>query len=382
MRLVKANLYRFSKDFLFGFLSPQTRRKRTESLILRLQFEGGIEGYGESAPRAYVTGETPIRVEALMRRIFLPFLFSREIRNIADIRQGLDALEERCRLENEGPYLSALGAVDLALLDALGKQKKAPLSRLLGAASRPAEPNSIAVPILSREKIRKLHALLPPDQFKYAKILMGDDDRENRDRIALIRSLFGEGVEIRIEVNGKWDLERAVSQLERLRGLGIQAVEQPLPRGDLEGLKKLRERISLPIILDESICATSDAEQAFRLGVCDMINIKISKCGGLMRSVQLADWARARDIPFQLGSHVGETDILLNAGKHFAAASPDLVYYEGGTALLYKWVKAGLESRPGQGEENRLIPGLGLASGWEKDFQTHSTLIFECQPPQ
>ena len=378
MRVVRARLYQFEKEFAFGFHSAHTIRKQTETLILQLQFNNGLEGYGESAPRAYVTGETLSDVKNIIRHAFSPLLFSNEISNINDVKGLIDQLEAHCH--NSGIYQinSALGALDMALLDALGKLEDVPVSHFLGPILSHKRPDSISVPLLSAEIIETLFQRLPKARFRRVKVLMGDQELENIERAKLVRSLFGKNVEIRVEANGQWEFEQAVSNLENLKKLSIEAAEQPLPKEDLDGLEKLRKAVTLPIIADESVCTLSDAKKIIEKKACDIINIKISKCGGLLRSKQIADMAQARKIGCQLGAHVGETDILIKAGEHFASTSQDLAYFEGGFSFLFD---ASLMEGPSKRKEkNDSNCGLGIDSKWKKSIKPHCTLHDEITP--
>jgi muconate cycloisomerase len=73
----------------------------------------------------------------------------------------------------------------------------------------------------------------------------------------------------------------------------------------------------------------TDAEQAVRHGTCDLFNIRVSKCGGFIPSLRLAQFARQHGLGYQLGCQVGETSILSAAGRHFACSVRDLRYLEG-----------------------------------------------------
>ena len=74
----------------------------------------------------------------------------------------------------------------------------------------------------------------------------------------------------------------------------------------------------MPIMLDESLCGMVDAEEAIAGGLCDLFNIRLSKCGGFIPSLRLVQVARRHGLGCQLGCQVGETAILSAAGRHFA----------------------------------------------------------------
>src|SRR5205814_7660709 len=82
--------------------------------------------------------------------------------------------------------------------------------------------------------------------------------------------------------------------------------------------------------LDESLCSLVDAERAAERGTCDLFNLRLSKCGGFIPALRLAQFARRHGrLGYQLGCQVGETAVLSAAGRHFAASVADLRYVEG-----------------------------------------------------
>ena len=164
-------------------------------------------------------------------------------------------------------------------------------------------------------------------------------------------------MELRIEVNGKWSFEQAVTHVRELERFGISAVEQPLPAHDIEGLRRFREQTGVRVIADESLCTLSDAKGLIDSRACDILNIKVSKCGGLLRSKAIADFALSAQVPCQLGAHVGETEILSAAGRHFAATT-HLLWVDGGYSFLLFGGRDAEKSGPKK--EKPFGPGLGL----------------------
>jgi muconate cycloisomerase len=82
-------------------------------------------------------------------------------------------------------------------------------------------------------------------------------------------------------------------------------------------------------MLDESLCSMIDAEHAEENDTCDLFNLRLSKCGGFLASLRLAQHAKRHQLGYQLGCQIGETAILSAAGRHFAASVKDLRYIEG-----------------------------------------------------
>ncbi len=336
MKINRITVFQCDTPFKNAFHSPHLLRLSAESIIIHIQFDNDITGYGESAPRLYVTGETTASVAVLMRDHFSRLLLGQEIASVNDIERTLCSLEDECRKNDIAAYLSALGAVDIALLNALGKSLNISVSALLGPVVRDAITYTLPIPILPAHVIRELPRYLAGIEFSSIKVLMEESVTRNRERIELVRAIFGTDTQISIEANGKWTRAQAMENLNRLKEFDIVAVEQPVSSGDLEGLKKIRESTGIPVIVDESMCTLSDAQLLINSGACDMLNIKVSKCGGLLKSKSIADFALSRGVDFQLGAHVGETNILNRAGQALALVSPNIAHFEGFSSFLFE----------------------------------------------
>jgi len=154
--------------------------------------------------------------------------------------------------------------------------------------------------------------------------------------IAALRELFGPDVSIRVDANAAWQPEQALEILTAMAEHGVASCEEPLGRTHLETLSDLASQSPIPIMVDESLCTLADAAHLASTGGCHLFNVRVSKCGGLHRSLQFIDVARKHNMRFQIGSHVGETSILAAAGRHLAASLSDLAFLEGsyGTILL------------------------------------------------
>ena len=102
-----------------------------------------------------------------------------------------------------------------------------------------------------------------------------------------------------------------------------------MPHAEVGALAELRRQVRVPVMLDESLCGPLDAERAVAAGTCDLFNLRLSKCGGFIPSLRLAQLAKRHGLGYQLGCQVGETALLSAAGRHFAASVTGLRYREG-----------------------------------------------------
>jgi muconate cycloisomerase len=124
-------------------------------------------------------------------------------------------------------------------------------------------------------------------------------------------------------------VDNVVQRVEAIRPFGISCIEQPCPHSQLAALADVRRQLGVPVMIDESLTSRFDAERAISLGACDLFNIRLSKCGGFLRSLELAALAHANGLGYQFGCHPGETGILSAAGRHWATSVAGITYWEG-----------------------------------------------------
>ncbi|HET7186584.1 MAG TPA: enolase C-terminal domain-like protein, partial [Gemmatimonadaceae bacterium] len=120
---------------------------------------------------------------------------------------------------------------------------------------------------------------------------------------------------LRVDANAAWTAKRAIRIIPLLEELGVEFVEQPLPPEDLEGMRFVRERSSLPIVADESCLVAADIPKL--AGVVDGINIKLAKCGGLREALRMIATARAHGMLVMAGCMI-ESSLGITAAAHFA----------------------------------------------------------------
>jgi muconate cycloisomerase len=136
-------------------------------------------------------------------------------------------------------------------------------------------------------------------------------------------------MDLRLDANEAWQADDLPRKLEPLLRNRISCIEQPVPHHQLESLAEVRRQQAVPIMLDESLTSLQDAQRAIALDACDLFNIRLSKCGGFLASLELAALAHVSGVGYQLGCHPGETGILSAAGRHWAASVRGIRYLEG-----------------------------------------------------
>ncbi|MSQ96210.1 MAG: dipeptide epimerase [Gemmataceae bacterium] len=312
-------------------------RTETDNLLVRVVLDDGTEGFGEGVPREYVTGETIDSALALLKQSTLAEqleewpTFHAALTSIEKLRLAPIADDDRGCKGN-----AARCALELALLDAFGKHFNHPVSDVtkLMAHDDLFEPKdyvrySTAITSAEGFKARFAAWKMWIYGFKQLKIKVGIDGQDDVDRVGAIRRRVGRKMDIRIDANEAWTPDNVRQRILELKPFNISCVEQPVPHEQVAMLRDVRPDVGVPIMLDESLCSMVDAERAEDGETCDLFNLRLSKCGGFIASLRLAQHAKRHGLGYQLGCQVGETAILSAAGRHFAASVKDIRYTEG-----------------------------------------------------
>lgn len=311
-------------------------RTETDNILVRCVLEDGTVGHGEGVPREYVTGETIDSALDLLARSDLPA----QLEPCGSFAEAV-AMAERLRLapvpgdDRECQGNAARCAVELAILDAYGRHFHQPLSAVTQMlAPELYEPRdwvrySGAIMSTRGFKLRVVSWMMWIYRFRQLKVKVGMEGYDDASRLRVIRGRVGKKMDLRVDANEAWKPGEAAQKIRELEPFGITSVEQPVRHEDVAFLAAVREVIKTPIMLDESLCSMIDGKRAITDSTCDLFNLRLSKCGGFIPSLRLAQLARNNGLGYQLGCQVGETAVLSAAGRHFASSVKDIRYLEG-----------------------------------------------------
>ena len=364
MKVVRCEIWEVDLPFKVTFKHSLKERSTSDSIFVRMQSDTGEVGWGESLPREYVTGETATVAVETIRGAFAPALLNRYVATWEEALEVAEGLEREVRAGQPGlpdRIGAARCAAELAFLDLAGRCFRRSVSEIFGHRKREWVEYSGVIGADAKWKTVKTALKMRLGGLRYVKVKVGG--RDDREKLKRIRAWIGSRMDIRIDANAAWTVSQAIGNLMALRQYDISCVEQPVGAGDLDGLREITAAVTTPIMVDESFCTLADAKRLVAADACDYFNIRLSKCGGLFASLDLAMFARNHDKGCQLGCQVGETAILSAAGRHFALGVAGLKYVEGsfGTHLLERDVarqdmtfRRGGVGRPVAG------PGLGV----------------------
>ena len=146
----------------------------------------------------------------------------------------------------------------------------------------------------------------------------------------------------RIDANCGWTAEETIANSFKLKELGVEFLEQPLPAGDIDGAKKVFKNSALPIIADESCIVESDVEKC--VGLFHGINVKLSKCGGLTPGKRMLEKAKTLGLKTMVGC-MTESTVGISAIAHLL---PLLDYVDmDGSLLLKEDIATGISIKDG-----------------------------------
>jgi L-alanine-DL-glutamate epimerase-like enolase superfamily enzyme len=240
------------------------------------------EGIGEAAPSAYYGENAETVIECL-----------EQVKDqINDDPFQIEAILSNLDKKISGNY-SVKAAIDMALYDLVGKRLNLPVYKLLGLDGKIPLVTSYSIgidtPEKMKEKTREAKGCL------VYKVKMGVEN--DVEMVKAVREVTN--ARIRVDANAGWSVEEAFDKIDQLKKYQIEFVEQPIDPKDKAGLKKIKERAGIPIIIDEHLMTSKDIP-AFA-GLCDGINIKLAKCGGIREATRMIYVARALGLKVMLG---------------------------------------------------------------------------------
>jgi L-alanine-DL-glutamate epimerase-like enolase superfamily enzyme len=304
----------FPQTFRFGTVD----RRVSSNVLIRIDTDEGITGWGEACPVPAFSGETQESVVALVER------------RIRDGIVGLDPLAPPQIVRRLEPLLFGcpftLAAVDMALWDVMGKAVDLPVSTLLGGRYRETLPVHGSVGIDAPEAMVEVALTQREQGYRATKLYAGRDPLDvDLRRVAAVRAALGPAVEFILDVNGLWDAGTCLRALPALDRLGVRLLEQPLPAWDEPGLAEVTRTAAIDVVADEAVVNAYDVARVGRNRTARVINLGVSRLGGLTRARECAVVAAASSLRVLVGS-VLELGVATAAGMHLAASLPSLVF--------------------------------------------------------
>jgi L-alanine-DL-glutamate epimerase-like enolase superfamily enzyme len=299
-----------------AIVSAAGKHPESHYLIVSIHTDDGRTGQGEATVVPGWSGESQTGARDFIRQLLSPLLIGKDPLHIQALADSMD----RTLIGN--PFAKA--AIEMALVDLAAKILEVPAHILLGGPRRPPEiPLKFSIGAFSTSEAARVARHAATIGLKAAKVKVGLDVAGDIARVEAVRQAVGNDFRVAVDANSGWTESDAVRALPCLEKLGVNALEQPLRRGDFRGCARLRKRTSIPIMLDESVFTRQDALEAIKAEACDLISIYPGKNGGILRSLEIAQMSAAAGLQCTIGSNL-EMDLGTAAMLHLAIAVPAL----------------------------------------------------------
>jgi L-Ala-D/L-Glu epimerase len=311
---VKLTTHLVSAPLHTPFITALRTATHADSLLVELS-DGELSGWGEAPQVWKVTGDSLAGAQACVEGPIATALqdlepddFTEALRRIQGAVQG---------------NFGAKAAVDVALHDLVARRRGLTLHGFLGSTVTSVrtdvtlsvgDPESLAASAIDRIA----------DGFDVLKVKVGTGDaKSDFDRVRRVREAIGPDPKLRLDANQGWSRRDAVNAIRALEDAGcdIELVEQPVVAADLEGMAWITDRVSTPILADESVYGVRDLVAVIRHGAADLVNVKLAKCGGLAPARTLLELAREHGLGAIVGSMM-ESHVGIGAAAALVAAYP------------------------------------------------------------
>lgn len=324
-------------------------------IIIRIDTDAGISGYGEAAPWSVFSGTTEAGVAALAN-YFWPALSGFNILDIPKVMKTCDRAAVG--------HPEAKAAIEMALYDIVGKSSGLPVYQLLGGKVRDRIPFSFSLANPDLEADLTLAKQMYGEGSRIFKIKTGFVDNHDEDvrRVARIREFLPSDTDLRIDYNQGLPAFGALAKLQQMEEFAPTFIEQPVKAHLWDVMAELTAKLTTPVLADESVFNAASALDAVKRNIANAFSIKIMKAGGLANGRAISLIAEQAGIPCY-GGTLFEGAIALNAAAHLIVANENISlgceFYMPRYVMFSEELEATVDIRDGfvyppQG------PGLGL----------------------
>jgi cis-L-3-hydroxyproline dehydratase len=352
-RLIEVRAYSYELSYAHGtYVMSQGREVSTlPSVVVAVTARSGLTGYAEVCPlgTTYLPGFAGGVVAALEE--LGPALLGVDVTSLAAVGQAMGSA-----LRGHGYAKSVL---DVACWDLLGRVVDAPCHVLLGGLRQERFPLYVAVPLGSPEEMADFTCRAQASGIHRFQLKIGGIPRDDAARVRAVVEATGDDDVIVADANGGWRLQDATIAVRMLEELPRVRIEQPCPT--IEECLVLRDRTSMPFVLDEVITDVASLLRCHQAGAMDAVNLKISRVGGLGAARMIRELAETLGLSLTIEDTWGG-DLTTAAVSQLAASTAPEAFYA--ASFMNDWTLEHVanyspRSRDGWGSPNP-GPGLGV----------------------
>ena len=318
MKITQISVYQVDLPFDHGVYKLSGGRSWTalDSTVIRIDTDEGIVGWGETCPFG------PNYVEAFARGAragigeLAPLLLGRDPGQPAVIYNLMD------REMRGHPYVKS--GIDMACWDVFGKLAKQPLYTLFGGMLSEFPPTAGGIPPEHGEQMDQRIAFHREEECRQFSTKASGDTEADIEYLLRLGEIMLPGESVKIDANGGWRVDQALRIMRATEAVDAY-FEQPC--ASYEECRAVRQSCSRPILLDECALEMDTIVRAWHEGVCDGINLKIARVGGLSPALQMRDLCVELGIPMYVQCS-GGSQITQAAIVHLAhSIAPERLLY-------------------------------------------------------
>ena len=278
---MQLHIHPFNLELKQTFRISHTARDAQPTVVVELK-DGDVSGFGEATATSYYGLTQAGMIEDLEKL--------RPIIEASQIESPESWWEEMAPHLQGQTFIQC--ALDIAANDLYAKKLGTPLYKLWGLSTEKTPLSNYTIGIASiPEMVEKIKA----QPWPIYKIKLGTDDD-----LAIIKELRQHTSAIfRVDANCAWTAEQTIEYAPKLKQMGVEFIEQPLPKEDFEGMKEVFAQSVLPVIADESCQVEADVSRCH--GHFHGINIKLMKCGGLTPARRMIAEAKKLGMEVMIG---------------------------------------------------------------------------------
>ncbi len=348
IKIEKINIYQLEIPLNIEFSISLGSQNFYEGIIIEMKTSKNT-GYGEAETIQQITGETP----NVLFNIAEDLIRSME-------GKKFDSIEDASLFINSFCYgnSAAKSSVEMAIYELLAKEYNISLYRFLGGSLNP-RLTSLTIPIGSVKQSLELLENYQKSGTKIIKIKIGKNLDDDMEKINKISENIESGVKFFADANQGYNLNQALKMSNLLYRKEALFIEQPLPRNFIYETSELRKKTELPVMLDESISTPYDIINAIRYNAADLINVKLSKSGGIRNAIKILNVAAAAGIDAMVGCML-ESKLGIAASLAIANSTSNVKYTDlDGYTYLSEQPFEGLDFKDGMNYPNNKS-GLGV----------------------
>lgn len=310
-----AGFRRDSSELIVPFAISQESLPVAEVVFVRISDTSGHSGLGEASPFPSLTYDT---IDDVLTA--LPMLLN--LIKTCTVAQALSKVEEWWTAP-QSQSRTAIAAIEMALCDLRARQLGIPLMNLyakdVDAVLSPYIQTDLTVPIMPPETVAEFLSGFADGNFQVIKIKVGGLLAEDLARIIATRDAMPPGTILTLDGNQGFEVDGVENLVCALKKENIYPAffEQPLNENDWDGCARLAALKIVPVFLDEAVRFPADLERAANGGLCEGINLKITK-SGITHTLRLAQMARALGLDLMIGGML-ESEVAMGHSLHLAA---------------------------------------------------------------